>query len=112
MFHQLGRWQKLKQAKPGLVIGVGGCVASQEGSAIRARAPHVDMVFGPQTIHRLPDMVSSAQSQKLRWLMLLSPKLKNSTVCPNHGWTAGCVCFYHGGVQQILFILCCAVYAW
>ena len=54
VFHQLGRWKKLKAKKPGLVIGVGGCVASQEGDAIRQRAPYVDIVFGPQTLHRLP----------------------------------------------------------
>ncbi len=56
VFSQLGRWRSLKQARPGLVIGVGGCVASQEGDAIRARAPYVDLVFGPQTYHRLPAM--------------------------------------------------------
>lgn len=58
VFHQLGRWRKLKQAKPNLKIGVGGCVASQEGEAIRQRAPYVDMVFGPQTLHRLPEMIA------------------------------------------------------
>ena len=58
VFHQLGRWQKLKQSRPDLVIGVGGCVASQEGDAIMKRAPVVDMVFGPQTIHRLPELVT------------------------------------------------------
>ncbi len=58
VFHQLGRWRKLKQAKPHLKIGVGGCVASQEGEAIRQRAPYVDMIFGPQTLHRLPEMIS------------------------------------------------------
>lgn len=57
VFHQLGRWKKLKAANPDLVIGVGGCVASQEGDNIRKRAPHVDMVFGPQTLHRVPDMI-------------------------------------------------------
>jgi len=62
VFSQLGRWKKLKQNKPGLVIGVGGCVASQEGDAIRQRAPYVDMVFGPQTLHRLPHMLSEVQS--------------------------------------------------
>ena len=61
VFHQLGRWRELKVDNPDLVIGVGGCVASQEGQAIRDRAPHVDMVFGPQTIHRLPGMVGSAR---------------------------------------------------
>ncbi|MDV2858071.1 MULTISPECIES: tRNA (N6-isopentenyl adenosine(37)-C2)-methylthiotransferase MiaB [Oceanimonas] len=59
VFHQLGRWRPLKEANPKLVIGVGGCVASQEGDAIRARAPFVDIVFGPQTLHRLPAMIKS-----------------------------------------------------
>ena len=63
MFHQLGRWQKLKTDRPDLVIGVGGCVASQEGDAIMRRAPVVDMVFGPQTIHRLPQMLDSRVQQ-------------------------------------------------
>ncbi len=57
VFHQLGRWKRLKQKKPGLVIGVGGCVASQEGAEIGRRAPYVDLVFGPQTLHRLPEMM-------------------------------------------------------
>ncbi|MBY4676230.1 tRNA (N6-isopentenyl adenosine(37)-C2)-methylthiotransferase MiaB [Marinobacterium arenosum] len=59
VFHQLGRWRKLKDANPELVIGVGGCVASQEGDAILDRAPYVDMIFGPQTLHRLPEMIES-----------------------------------------------------
>ncbi|GAC28351.1 tRNA (N6-isopentenyl adenosine(37)-C2)-methylthiotransferase MiaB [Brumicola pallidula] len=58
VFHQLGRWKNLKQNKPGLIIGVGGCVASQEGAEIRKRAPYVDIVFGPQTLHRLPEMIT------------------------------------------------------
>ena len=62
VFSQLGRWKKLKQLKPGMVIGVGGCVASQEGEAIRTRAPFVDMVFGPQTLHRLPEMLRQSRS--------------------------------------------------
>ena len=59
VFHQLGRWKKLKDKNPNLKIGVGGCVASQEGSAISARAPYVDLIFGPQTLHRLPDLLKS-----------------------------------------------------
>jgi tRNA-2-methylthio-N6-dimethylallyladenosine synthase len=59
VFSQLGRWKTWKQDKPELVIGVGGCVASQEGDAIQRRAPYVDMVFGPQTIHRLPQMLNA-----------------------------------------------------
>lgn len=58
VFHQLGRWKHLKELNPDLVIGVGGCVASQEGEAIAKRAPYVDLVFGPQTLHRLPEMLS------------------------------------------------------
>jgi tRNA-2-methylthio-N6-dimethylallyladenosine synthase len=61
VFSQLGRWKKLKQGKPGMVIGVGGCVASQEGEAIRTRAPYVDIVFGPQTLHRLPEMLRKSR---------------------------------------------------
>ncbi|WP_054112733.1 tRNA (N6-isopentenyl adenosine(37)-C2)-methylthiotransferase MiaB [Marinagarivorans algicola] len=57
LFHQLGRWKNLKKTNPDLIIGVGGCVASQEGEAIAERAPFVDLVFGPQTLHRLPEMI-------------------------------------------------------
>jgi tRNA-2-methylthio-N6-dimethylallyladenosine synthase len=62
VFHQLGRWKKWKDDKPGLVIGVGGCVASQEGDAIRRRAPYVDLIFGPQTLHRLPEMLTDVRT--------------------------------------------------
>lgn len=61
VFHQLGRWRPLKEANPNLIIGVGGCVASQEGEAIAKRAPFVDLVFGPQTLHRLPEMMEQRQ---------------------------------------------------
>jgi tRNA-2-methylthio-N6-dimethylallyladenosine synthase len=61
LFHQLGRWKHLKERNPDLVIGVGGCVASQEGGEIAKRAPYVDLIFGPQTLHRLPDMIESKQ---------------------------------------------------
>ncbi|EDX90575.1 MULTISPECIES: tRNA (N6-isopentenyl adenosine(37)-C2)-methylthiotransferase MiaB [unclassified Alcanivorax] len=64
VFHQLGRWKKLKDAKPDMIIGVGGCVASQEGDAIRDRAPYVDVVFGPQTLHRLPGLITQAASTR------------------------------------------------
>ena len=58
VFSLLGEWRKLKSERPEIIIGVGGCVASQEGEAITERAPFVDLVFGPQTLHRLPDMIS------------------------------------------------------
>ncbi len=63
VFHQLGRWKKLKKDNPDAIIGVGGCVASQEGQAIIDRAPYVDMVFGPQTLHRLPDMITEVRTK-------------------------------------------------
>lgn len=62
VFHQLGRWRPLKEKNPDLVIGVGGCVASQEGDAITQRAPYVDLVFGPQTLHRLPAMLNGIRN--------------------------------------------------
>ncbi|MBE2896958.1 tRNA (N6-isopentenyl adenosine(37)-C2)-methylthiotransferase MiaB [Pasteurellaceae bacterium HPA106] len=64
VFHQLGRWKDLKKTNPNLVIGVGGCVASQEGAHIRDRAPYVDIIFGPQTLHRLPEMLNQIRGGK------------------------------------------------
>ena len=64
VFHQLGRWRNLKEAKPNLKIAVGGCVASQEGEAIGKRAPFVDVVFGPQTLHKLPEMLDANANDK------------------------------------------------
>ena len=64
VFHQLGRWKALKARNPRLLIGVGGCVASQEGAAITRRAPFVDILFGPQTLHRLPGMLDEAKAGK------------------------------------------------
>ncbi len=62
VFSLLGRWKQLKVARPGLIIGVGGCVASQEGDAVMRRAPQVDLVFGPQTLHRLPEMIDEVRA--------------------------------------------------
>ncbi|MBS0356144.1 MAG: tRNA (N6-isopentenyl adenosine(37)-C2)-methylthiotransferase MiaB [Proteobacteria bacterium] len=62
VFHDLGRVKHLKQQNPNLIIGVGGCVASQEGEAIVARAPYVDLVFGPQTLHRLPKLIAERKA--------------------------------------------------
>jgi tRNA-2-methylthio-N6-dimethylallyladenosine synthase len=63
VFHQLGRWKAIKAKRPDVVIGVGGCVASQEGEAISERAPYVDLIFGPQTLHRLPEMLDDRGSR-------------------------------------------------
>lgn len=64
VFHQLGRWKLLKEANPNVIIGVGGCVASQEGKLLRQRAHYVDIVFGPQTLHRLPEMINKVRGSK------------------------------------------------
>ena len=77
VFHQLGRWKSLKTANPQLKIGVGGCVASQEGSAIQDRAPFVDLVFGPQTLHRLPEMLKPARAlQRLPLVDVSFPEIE------------------------------------
>lgn len=64
VFHELGRWKKIKAKNPDIKIGVGGCVASQEGEHISKRAPYVDMIFGPQTLHRLPGMLVASEEKK------------------------------------------------
>ncbi len=82
VFSELGRWKELKDARPGLVIGVGGCVASQEGEAIRARAPYVDLVFGPQTLHRLPAMVDEARRAKRPVIDISFPEIEKFDSLP------------------------------
>ncbi|MYL23821.1 tRNA (N6-isopentenyl adenosine(37)-C2)-methylthiotransferase MiaB [Vreelandella massiliensis] len=76
VFHQLGRWKKLKDANPDLVIGVGGCVASQEGEALRKRAPFVDMVFGPQTLHRVPSMLNARADNQIAAVDVTFPEIE------------------------------------
>ena len=76
VFSQLGRWRKLKDKNPNLIIGVGGCVASQEGENILKRAPYVDMVFGPQTLHRLPKMLDAVQSEHKAQLDISFPEIE------------------------------------
>src|ERR1700739_3936880 len=65
VFSLLGEWRAFKELRPHVVIGVGGCVASQEGEGITARAPFVDLVFGPQTLHRLPNMIEGLERNRL-----------------------------------------------
>ncbi|MCG7499458.1 tRNA (N6-isopentenyl adenosine(37)-C2)-methylthiotransferase MiaB [Vibrio sp. Of7-15] len=76
VFHQLGRWKNLKDKKPGLVIGVGGCVATQEGAHIRQRAPYVDVIFGPQTLHRLPEMIKQSQNDDAPIMDISFPEIE------------------------------------
>jgi tRNA-2-methylthio-N6-dimethylallyladenosine synthase len=82
VFHQLGRWRKLKAKNPELKIGVGGCVASQEGEAIIVRAPFVDVIFGPQTLHRLPELIDSAESTKKPQIDISFPEIEKFDCLP------------------------------
>ncbi len=76
VFSELGRWRKLKEARPDVVIGVGGCVASQEGAGIQKRAPYVDLVFGPQTLHRLPKMLDAKRTNKITLVDVSFPEIE------------------------------------
>jgi tRNA-2-methylthio-N6-dimethylallyladenosine synthase len=82
VFSELGRWKEMKDARPHLVIGVGGCVASQEGDAIRERAPYVDIVFGPQTLHRLPEMLKMARRARQPVIDISFPEIEKFDCLP------------------------------
>jgi tRNA-2-methylthio-N6-dimethylallyladenosine synthase len=98
VFSDLGRVRELKRRKPGLLIGVGGCVASQEGAAITARAPFVDLVFGPQTLHRLPAMIEARRSSGRPQVDISFPEIEKFDHLPParvHGASA-CVSIMEG----------------
>ena len=82
VFHQLGRWRKWKQNKPDLLIGVGGCVASQEGQDILDRAPYVDLIFGPQTLHRLPQLINASRDQHKSKIDTSFPEIEKFDALP------------------------------
>ena len=82
VFHDLGRVKHLKRARPEVIIGVGGCVASQEGAAIINRAPYVDLVFGPQTLHRLPDMIAARRSSGMPQVDISFPEIEKFDCLP------------------------------
>ena len=82
VFSQLGRWQAYKETNPNVVIGVGGCVASQEGKSIVKRAPYVDMVFGPQTLHRLPKMYDEVMASRHSVVDISFPKIEKFDLLP------------------------------
>jgi tRNA-2-methylthio-N6-dimethylallyladenosine synthase len=91
VFSLLGQWRMLKQARPGVVIGVGGCVASQEGEGITERAPFVDLVFGPQTLHRLPAMLEQLRTDGRAVVDVSFPEIEKFDRLPEpraHGATA------------------------
>ena len=82
VFSQLGRWRLIKQKRPDIVIGVGGCVASQEGEALQKRAPYVDMVFGPQTLHRLPELLEEVQKNRSSVIDISFPQIEKFDALP------------------------------
>ena len=82
VFSQLGKWKALKAANPRLIIGVGGCVASQEGEAILKRAPQVDLVFGPQTLHRLPGMIDARRDSGQPQVDISFPEIEKFDALP------------------------------
>ncbi|MDF1582266.1 MAG: tRNA (N6-isopentenyl adenosine(37)-C2)-methylthiotransferase MiaB [Methyloprofundus sp.] len=82
VFSLLGRWRKIKDKRPDVIIGVGGCVASQEGAAIQKRAPFVDIVFGPQTLHRLPELLNKARSGEKRVVDISFPEIEKFDALP------------------------------
>jgi len=92
VFHALGRLRPLKQARPDLIIGVGGCVASQEGAAIVERAPYVDVVFGPQTLHRLPQLIAARQHSGQPQVDISFPEIEKFDALPP-AKTEGCTAF-------------------
>jgi tRNA-2-methylthio-N6-dimethylallyladenosine synthase len=92
VFSLLGRWRALKEENPNLIIGVGGCVASQEGAEILKRAPFVDIVFGPQTLHRLPDLVAHVRAGKPRVVDVSFPEIEKFDKIPQPSASA-CTAF-------------------
>ena len=82
VFSALGKWRKIKVKRPDVIIGVGGCVASQEGAAIQKRAPYVDIVFGPQTLHRLPQLLDQARSKQQPVVDISFPEIEKFDALP------------------------------
>ncbi len=82
VYSELGRWREIKELRPNIIIGVGGCVASQEGEAIIKRAPYVDVVFGPQTLHRLPQLISEATAKKKSVVDISFPEIEKFDKLP------------------------------
>jgi tRNA-2-methylthio-N6-dimethylallyladenosine synthase len=82
VFSQVGRWRAIKEKNPHVIIGVGGCVASQEGAALRERAPLVDVVFGPQTLHRLPEMIKQVRTEHKPVVDISFPEIEKFDYLP------------------------------
>ena len=98
VFSELGRYRKIKSKRPQVIIGVGGCVASQEGDLLRERAPWVDIVFGPQTLHRLPDLIDHVRDKKQAVTDISFPKVEkfDELILPEGGQTSAFVSIMEG----------------
>ena len=98
VFHQIGRWRKIKEKKPNLKIAIGGCVASQEGEKIIKRAPEVDIVFGPQSLHKLPELYDQQEKYKKSQTDISFPKLEKFShfTAPEHGTPSAFVSIVEG----------------
>ena len=107
VYSLLGEWRSSRRRGPHVLIGVGGCVASQEGEAILARAPFVDLVFGPQTLHRLPEMLGATAPQRPhRRSTSASRRSRSSTSCRRRGAERRRgLRLDHGGLQPVLQLL-------
>lgn len=107
VFSELGRWRILKEKNPNLLIGVGGCVASQEGEAIQARAPYVDLVFGPQTLHRLPELLKQRQEQNRGVVDISFPEIEkfDRLPTPNAGGPSAYVSIMEGCSKYCSFCI-------
>ncbi len=82
VFSAVGRWRKIKNKRPDIIIGVGGCVASQEGAAMQKRAPYIDIVFGPQTLHRLPELLNQARNTRQHVVDISFPEIEKFDALP------------------------------
>jgi len=112
VYSLLGEWRNLKKLKPHVLIGVGGCVASQEGEGITKRAPYVDLVFGPQTLHRLPDMIGELKRTGRAVVDVSFPR--DREVRPPAAGARGRIerlRVHHGRLQQVLHLLRGAIHA-
>ena len=99
LYSELGRWRRFKEICPDVVIGVGGCVASQEGGEILARAPYVDVVFGPQTLHRLPSLIEKARENSKPEVDISFPEIEKFDSLPIEDSKGFGLCFYNGRLQ-------------
>ncbi|MEY3839232.1 MAG: isopentenyl-adenosine tRNA methylthiolase [Pseudomonadota bacterium] len=106
IYSHLGEYEALKKANPNLLIAIGGCVASQEGENILKRAPFVDLIFGPQTLHRLPDLVSKRRSAGLSQVDISFPEIEKFDYLPPPSFTGASAMVS----IIILFVLCCPLH--